>query len=57
MEMNKSFTRIPKLLRPRTQERRVQRQLLTEGQQDKCLVCASQTGFSWSGAGPTTLHF
>lgn len=57
MEMNKSFTRIPKLLRPRTQERRVQRQLLTEVQQDKCLVCASQTGFSRSGAGPRTLHF
>ena len=50
-EMNIFSLRIWKLLRPRTQERRIQRQLLMSSQQDKYLISASPAGSRRSGQG------
>lgn len=51
MERNKTFVRISSLLRARTQEGQMQKELLMWSQQDKCLIGISQTGLSRSGPG------
>lgn len=49
---NKCSVRIWKLLRPRAQERRIQRQLLLSSRQDRYLLSASETARSGSAQGP-----